>query len=356
MVEFKDDGTATTPGKPRENRDAESAVVADLVAVELDDAGLNLNAKRLPILARIYGAVVLLDGLATLPIMVISILYAVREILDGHVHVDAMSLTFILSAIHAVVLVVSAACLIVLGVMLLRNHRRYAARWTYVLMPLTLADGMLSLALTGLGFNLLLPLGDFDETVRQGVNGVIFALLALDSGGYEIPEAPEAETQATRELYVGELLRREIPDGGWALTGGTPDADMTAMALQALAKYRDRQDVEDAVQRGLAALSALQEPNGAYLSWDEENSESVCQVIVALTELGISLDDERFVKNGQTLPQVLERFACEDGSYRHSLNGNSDEMATEQAFYALAAIHRAETGKTTLYDMTDVMQ
>lgn len=206
------------------------------------------------------------------------------------------------------------------------------------------------------GFNLLLPLGDFDETVRQGVNGVIFALLALDSGGYEIPEAPEAETQATRELYVGELLRREIPDGGWALTGGTPDADMTAMALQALAKYRDRQDVEDAVQRGLAALSALQEPNGAYLSWDEENSESVCQVIVALTELGISLDDERFVKNGQTLPQVLERFACEDGSYRHSLNGSSDEMATEQAFYALAAIHRAETGKTTLYDMTDVMQ
>ena len=206
------------------------------------------------------------------------------------------------------------------------------------------------------GFNLLLPRGDFDETVRQGVNGAIFALLALDSGGYEIPEAPEAETQATRELYVGELLRREIPDGGWALTGGTPDADMTAMALQALAKYRDRQDVEDAVQRGLAALSALQEPNGAYLSWDEENSESVCQVIVALTELGISLDDERFVKNGQTLPQVLERFACEDGSYRHSLNGNSDEMATEQAFYALAAIHRAETGKTTLYDMTDVMQ
>ena len=100
----------------------------------------------------------LLDGLATLPIMVISILYAVREILDGHVHVDAMSLTFILSAIHAVVLVVSAACLIVFGVMLLRNHRRYAARWTYVLMPLTLADGMLSLALTGLGFTLLLPL------------------------------------------------------------------------------------------------------------------------------------------------------------------------------------------------------
>ena len=203
------------------------------------------------------------------------------------------------------------------------------------------------------GFNLLLPLGDFDETVRQGVNGAIFALLALDSGNYEIPENPDANVQATRQMYVDELLTRELPDGGWGLAGGEPDVDITAMTLQALAKYRDRQDVEDAVQRGLAALSALQEPNGAYLSWDEENSESVCQVIVALTELGISLDDERFVKNGQTLPQVLERFACEDGSYRHSLNGSSDEMATEQALYALAAIQRAEAGEATLYDMSD---
>lgn len=206
------------------------------------------------------------------------------------------------------------------------------------------------------GFNLLRPLADFEQVAKQGINGTIFALLALDSGNYEIPENQDANVQATRQMYVDELLTRELPDGGWTLTGGEPDVDITAMTLQALAKYRDWQDVEDAVQRGIAALSALQEPNGAYLSWDEENSESVCQVIVALTELGISLDDERFVKNGQTLPQVLERFACEDGSYRHSLNGGSDEMATEQAFYALAAIHRAETGETTLYDMTDVMQ
>ena len=206
------------------------------------------------------------------------------------------------------------------------------------------------------GYDLLKPLADFEQVTRQGINGTIFALLALDSGNYEIPENPDAAVQATRQMYVDELLTRELPDGGWTLTGGEPDVDITAMTLQALAKYHDQEDVAAAVERGLAVLSSLQEPDGAYLSWDEENSESVCQVIVALTELGISLDDERFVKNGQTLPQVLERFACEDGSYRHSLNGGGDEMATEQALYALAAIHRAETGETTLYDMTDVMQ
>ena len=208
------------------------------------------------------------------------------------------------------------------------------------------------------GFNLLLPLGDFDETVRQGVNGVIFALLALDSGGYEIPEAPEAETQATRELYVGELLRREIPDGGWTLTGGEPDVDITAMTLQALAKYRDQAAVAAAVERGLAVLSSLQEPDGGYTSWGSSNSESVAQVIVALTELGVPLDDERFTKNGITVEDALLRFAQENGAFVHVRDGSGgdDGLATEQAFYALAAIHRAETGETTLYDMTDVMQ
>ena len=129
------------------------------------------------------------------------------------------------------------------------------------------------------GFDLLLPLGDFDETVSQGVNGAIFALLALDSKNYEIPVNPIASTQATRELYVEEILRREIPTGGWALTGGEPDADVTAMALQALAKYREDVDVLAAVERGVTALADLQEPNGAYTSWGEENSESVSQVI-----------------------------------------------------------------------------
>lgn len=206
------------------------------------------------------------------------------------------------------------------------------------------------------GYDLLLPLADFDETVSQGLNGAIFALLALDSGRYDIPENPNAATQATRELYVEEILRREIETGGWALSGNEPDADMTAMALQALAKYRDDPDASAAIERGITALSSMQEPNGAYLSWGEENSESVSQVITALTELGISPEDSRFVKNGQTLLSSLERFSCEDGGYRHTLSGSADEMASEQALYALAAVHRAQAGLSTLYDMTDVMQ
>ena len=208
------------------------------------------------------------------------------------------------------------------------------------------------------GFDLLKPLADFEQVTRQGINGTIFALLALDSGNYEIPENPDAAVQATRQMYVDELLARALPDGGWTLTGGEPDVDITAMTLQALAKYRDQADVTAAVGRGLAVLSSLQEPDGGYVSWGSSNSESVAQVIVALTELGVPLDDERFTKNGITVEDALLRFAQENGAFVHVRDGSGgdDGMATEQAFYALAAIHRAETGETTLYDMTDVMQ
>ena len=203
------------------------------------------------------------------------------------------------------------------------------------------------------GYDLLMPLADLDRATLQGVNGAIFALLALDSANYEIPENPDAAVQATREGYVEEILSRQNTDGGWGLAGGPSDVDLTAMALQALAKYRGDAAVTGAVERGLAWLEWEQEPDGTFISWDAVNSESVCQVLVALTELGISPDDERFMKNGAAVEDVLLRFQLEDGSFAHTQDGGSDLTATTQALYALAAAQRQRDGKTTLYDMTE---
>ena len=201
------------------------------------------------------------------------------------------------------------------------------------------------------GFNLLVPLADFDQTVFQGINGPIFALLALDSGAYDIPENTAGTTQATRDGYVDYILNAELP-GGWSFAGGDAETDITAMALQALAKYRDRQDVADAVERGLTVLSQQQEENGGFVAYDSESSESIAQVIVALTELDVSLTDSRFVKSGNTLVSRLLEFRTENGAFRHILDGEEDVMATEQGFYALVAVSRAEQGKATLYTMT----
>ena len=212
------------------------------------------------------------------------------------------------------------------------------------------------------GYDLTKPLGDYDKTIWQGLNGPIWALIALDSRDYPMPENPEAETQATRQMYIDRILECQLPDGGWSLFGGTSaassgdgvsDPDITGMALQALAKYRDRQDVADAVERGLTVLSQQQEENGGFVAYDSESSESIAQVIVALTELGVSLTDSRFVKSGNTLVSRLLEFRTENGAFRHILDGEEDVMATEQGFYALVAVSRAEQGKSTLYTMTE---
>ena len=102
------------------------------------------------------------------------------------------------------------------------------------------------------GYDLTMALGDFEKTIWQGINGPVFALIALDSGNYAIPKNPNAVVQATRAMYVDEILKRQLLDGGFSLFGGSEDAtdadyqadpDVTAMA-QALAKYQDRADVK----------------------------------------------------------------------------------------------------------------
>ena len=53
----------------------EAGIIAQSKSAEADD---NPADRRLPLIARIYGIVMLVEGVVTLPIIVISCLYAVR--------------------------------------------------------------------------------------------------------------------------------------------------------------------------------------------------------------------------------------------------------------------------------------
>lgn len=208
------------------------------------------------------------------------------------------------------------------------------------------------------GYNLLTALGDFDKTIWQGINGPIWALIALDSGSYEMPVNAEAKTQATRQMYIDEILSRQLNDGGWNLSdkggNGQSDPDITGMALQALAKYQAQSAVKAATDKALTCLSKMQDSDGGYASWETSNSESVVQVIVALCELGIDLNDSRFIKNGSTLLDNLFSYRNADGSFSHTANGSgNDQMSSEQGFYGIVAVMRAMQGKNSLYRMSD---
>lgn len=206
------------------------------------------------------------------------------------------------------------------------------------------------------GYNLVSFLSDFEKTVWQGVNGPIWALIALDSGNYEIPENSEASVQATRDMYVNNILSAQGNDGGWSLTGsGESDVDITAMALCAISNYKSDDAVQTSISNALKFLSNAQNENGGFSSQGNDNVESVSQVIVSLCELGISADDSRFVKNGNTVVNGLMNFYAENGGFKHIYDsGAVNQMATEQALYALAALKRYGENKTSLYDMSDV--
>lgn len=216
------------------------------------------------------------------------------------------------------------------------------------------------------GYNLLVPLGDYKKTIWQGLNGPIWALIALDSGGYEMPQNPDAEVQATREMYIDRILECQLSDGGWSLFGGTAaakksdgvsDPDITGMALQALAKYQNDERVKRATGEALECMSKRQDERGGFSSWGTENSESCVQIAVALCELGIGIDDPRFVKNGNTILDNLLTYYNEGNGFKHTYNGEgSNQMATEQGFYAVVAVDRAEKEKNSLYRMGDAIK
>lgn len=202
------------------------------------------------------------------------------------------------------------------------------------------------------GHDLLAGLNEMSYLSKQGINGAIFTLIALDSHSY----TPAGDV--TRDKLVQAILDAQISgDGGWSLDGKNADVDMTAMAIQALAAYyKSNSSAKKAVDKGLSWLSSVQQNDGGFTSWGAANSESCAQVIVALTALGIDpTKDSRFIKNGVSVLDALCSFAVNGGGFKHlATETNANGMATEQGFYALVAYYRLLNGQTSLYDMTDV--
>ena len=203
------------------------------------------------------------------------------------------------------------------------------------------------------GYNLLEKLADIDAVKKQGVNGSIYALIALDCGNYIIPQA-KSGTQATRALYIEHILSAQKSDGGFSLSGDKGDADMTAMALQALAKYKDDKKINESIEKALVWLSENQLDNGGYATVGEETCESSAQVLTALCTLGIDPDtDERFIKNGPTVCGNNLSYRTKNGFKHLKTLENADIIASEQAVYSLTAYIRAKEGKTPLYCIKD---
>ena len=219
------------------------------------------------------------------------------------------------------------------------------------------------------GYNLLENLADFAKITEQGFNGPIWALIALNCNpDYTIPKVSGVSEQTTEQKLIDYLLEGEIAGGGWSLQGDEPDTDITAMTLQALAPYYNKEGygkVTAAIDRGVNRLSKMQLKTGGFGTMGAETLESNAQVITALCALGIDpRQDARFIKNGRWTVENLISYHIDGSGFMHvkagaATNGGGEGgvvngMATEQGYYALVAYQRFCDGKTSLYDMSDL--
>ena len=211
---------------------------------------------------------------------------------------------------------------------------------------------------------------------KQGINGYIWGLIALDSCFYAVPE----EAFYTREELLLNILNRQNADGGWSLSGDRSDVDMTAMALQALAPYKNSEQVYSyqnkklypdgktvekkgytCIEEALCFLSEEQQEDGGYASEGIPNSESTAQVLLALCALGMDpLKEKDFIKNGNTVLEGILKYRNADGGFLHSLADSSenqaslaarsDGMAGAQALNGLTALLRLWRDQRRLCD------
>ena len=178
---------------------------------------------------------------------------------------------------------------------------------------------------------------------QQGVMSWIYGLHLLNNGF-------TCEEYST-DGVIDTLLSLQLTDSGWAVMGSNGDIDVTAMAIQSLSPYyNDIPEVHQSIDNAVTFLAERQKDYGGYASFGTENLESTAQVVTALSSIGIDgFSDERFIKDGHTLLDGMNRYRLADGSYSHVDNGEMNFLATMQAFYTFVAYERFQQGKSPLY-------
>ena len=153
-------------------------------------------------------------------------------------------------------------------------------------------------------------------------------------------------------------MNAQLDDGGWNLNVSNPtekdfeqnkkimksDPDITGMALTVLAPYRAQSKVKNAIGEGVNCLSKMQNSDGGFKGWNKTSSESISQAICGLLAVGINPNSDSRLKNGNSLVDaLLDYYDAKVGGFKHvnkTSNGYEpvvNQMATEQAYYALAS-------------------
>lgn len=199
------------------------------------------------------------------------------------------------------------------------------------------------------GYDLLQKLYDVENVATQGVNGIAYALIALDMYGSQ---------SEVKQEYVQKLLATQNADGGFTYAEGCEsNADMTAIVLKALAPHQDNSDVKVAIDNAITALINMQDDNGDFYNvkegdWSVANCCSTSEVIIALCTLGINPDtDNRFVaENGSAIDALLKYYNSDNHTFNYMIGDDEPSAyALISAIQAIEAYNKLCNNQSTIY-------
>ena len=174
------------------------------------------------------------------------------------------------------------------------------------------------------------------------------------------------------DKYATRILADQTPDGGFdsyygvniaqghADTSWRDDARYTAETLTALAPYADKEYVAKAIDAGLEYLSSVQLADGSFANMSKEtpDGEVTLAVLKMMEALDISLEDERFVKNGNTVADAMQTFYVDGVGFISNFDVeapldnleilpryDNPNMGVSDTISALTYLQAAENGK-----------
>ncbi len=183
------------------------------------------------------------------------------------------------------------------------------------------------------------------EKLSDGANELIFALLAFDARNTSIPE----DAHWSRESIITELFKfQDETSGGFGWSSASwVSADMTAMALQALAPYKNEENVAPVIEKALGFLKReLKE------ECDYGDSCATAQVLLALAALKIDVTDEAqgFGNADKNIVTRLNDYKTENGFCWQIGNKYSKGVATYQVMQALDGYRKAMKDNVSYWD------
>ena len=174
------------------------------------------------------------------------------------------------------------------------------------------------------GLDYIAPLTDTSKaalTATLDFNSYLYDIASIDP---EVWRSRGVDGDMLAEQFITRVLADQTLDGGFddfygysvatAKEGqtviGQGSVPETISALSALASYRDKENVAAAIEAGLTYLSSVQLADGSFecCCGDTPNGAVTLSMLSLMDKLDISIDDERFVKNGNTVADAMRTF------------------------------------------------